>query len=293
MSEETNMTDISTCPACGKQDPNLAKVDTGLRMTLKHDGVTDIPDEVCSPCLKKLKKSASHGAQLRARQEAKGSQRTGLWQNRTYFVRHGRTFMRHGNYAEAAICYEKYLKILEIIFKTEKSKLEPKDFKDRPKEITILSSVLWDLMLIYDAHSKFKKKQMEAAEILSKFLRFSPLYSSVIRKAELEYKKGKNPQVFKQFLRLCDVQSSRCFIATAAFDSRIDPTVQTLCSFRDQVLKKNFWGRKFVYFYYRYSPSIAHYLDVKPFAKAPLRFLLQGVASLLKAIFNLPERRDS
>lgn len=290
---ETTADNISTCPSCGKQDPNLAKVDTGLKLTLKHDGVTDIPEEVCSPCLKKLKRSASHGAQLRAREEAKGQQKNDLWKNRTYLVRQGRTFMRHENYAEAAICYEKYLKILEIIYKVGKKELDPKLFKDRPKEITIISSILWDLILVYDAHPKFKQKQVDSAELLSKFLRFSPLYGNIIRKAELEIKKAKNPQAFKQLLRLCDVQASRCFIANAAFDSRMDPTVQTLCIFRDQVLKKNSWGRKLVSIYYRKSPSIARYLDVKPLAKAPTRLLLQGVAIFLKAIFNLPGRRDS
>lgn len=281
------------CPSCGQQDPNLIKVDTGLKLILKHDGINSTPDEVCASCFKKLKKSASQGAQLRAREEARDMQRNDLWKNRTYYVRNGRTFMRQEDYSDAAICYEKYLKVLEIIYQTPKKQLDPKLFKDRPKEITIICSVLWDLMLIYDAHIKFIDKHMETADMLARFLRFSPLNNTIIRRAELEFKKAKNPQVFRQFLKLCDVQSSRCFIATSAFETRLHPTVQTLCIFRDSILKKNFWGRKFVFFYYRYSPSIAHYLDHHPRLKAPIRGLLQRVATLLRFTFHLPDRRDS
>ncbi|MCJ8277961.1 MAG: hypothetical protein HRT44_04200 [Bdellovibrionales bacterium] len=293
MSEASSETEISTCPSCGKQDPNLTKLDTALKLTLKHDGVADIPEEACLACLKKFKKQSTHGAQLRARDEAKDNQKGDLWKNRTQLVRQARAFMRQGSYAEAAICYEKYFKILEIVYKTDRNGLDPKLFKDRPKEITIIASSLWDLLLIYDGHEKFSQKQMQAAEMLSKFLRFSPLYNSILRKAELEFKKAKNPAAIRLLLKLCDVQASRCFIATATFDSRMDPNVQILCNFRDRILKKNYWGRKFVYFYYRYSPSIAAHLDLNPVFKRPLRHLLRGVATLLKVIFRLPERRDS
>ena len=65
-----------------------------------------------------------------------------------------------------------------------------------------------------------------------------------------------------------------CFIATAAFGSPLAPHVTTLKKFRDRYLLNNHIGRKFVAFYYRYSPLaagfIAKYEPIKLITRACL-----------------------
>lgn len=53
------------------------------------------------------------------------------------------------------------------------------------------------------------------------------------------------------------VQVDRCFIATAAYGSFLDPHVETLRNFRDEVLLNSAPGREFVKYYYQYSPQLA------------------------------------
>ncbi len=297
MSDEVSEVEgLTTCQNCGANDPNLLNVDSGLKLSLSKSGMTEVPSNVCAKCLKELKKAASQGAQLQAKEEAQLKHKGALWKSRTQLVRQGRLLLQNGNYGEAAVCYEKYLKILKLVSSEggkKSEELKPQDFNSHPKEITIICSVLWDLMLIYDSHQKFAQKQMQTAELLSKFLRFSPVYNTIIRKAEKEYRKGRNTQAYKHLLKLCDAQASRCFVANAAFETRTDPTVRTLCLFRDHILKGSPRGRNFVAFYYKNSGVLVALLYQFPQLKPVARVVLQGVARLVKAIFPLPAKRDS
>lgn len=52
-----------------------------------------------------------------------------------------------------------------------------------------------------------------------------------------------------------------CFIATAAYGSKLQPCVVLLRQFRDNCLLVNGPGRAFVQFYYRHSPPLAHFIS--------------------------------
>jgi len=71
----------------------------------------------------------------------------------------------------------------------------------------------------------------------------------------------------------------RCFIATAAFGSHLDPEVRQLRHFRDDVMRASPTGSALVTLYYASAPPIARYISVHPTARAVVRALLTPVAA--------------
>jgi hypothetical protein len=71
-----------------------------------------------------------------------------------------------------------------------------------------------------------------------------------------------------------NLKSEGCFIATAAYGFYSAPQVQALRDFRDRYLLTNAPGRAFVAWYYHYGPRGAHFLNLHPWLKAPVRVAL-------------------
>lgn len=69
------------------------------------------------------------------------------------------------------------------------------------------------------------------------------------------------------------IQTS-CFIATAAYGTPMAKQVRILCRFRDKYLLTNAMGRKFVAFYYKYSPPIADYIAQRKWLRKVIRIVL-------------------
>ena len=71
-----------------------------------------------------------------------------------------------------------------------------------------------------------------------------------------------------------NLKGEGCFIATAAYGFYSAPQVQALRDFRDRYLLTNAPGRAFVAWYYRYGPRGAHFINVHPWLKGPVRLAL-------------------
>ena len=76
--------------------------------------------------------------------------------------------------------------------------------------------------------------------------------------------------------------SSRCFIATAAYGSYLDPHVEILRTFRNNYLLTNAAGRAFVSFYYQQSPPIADYISRHKIAKTMTRWMLTPIVFIIQ-----------
>jgi hypothetical protein len=71
-----------------------------------------------------------------------------------------------------------------------------------------------------------------------------------------------------------DYSTIKCFIATAAYGSALDPHVGALRQFRDQYLQRTALGRAFIHAYYRYSPPIAAVIAQHDWLRWLVRMLL-------------------
>ena len=97
-------------------------------------------------------------------------------------------------------------------------------------------------------------------------------------------------------------EDKNCFIATAAFGSKLDPHVQFLRNFRDEVVLKSTFRNAFIWLlelYYKFSPPIARKMKENPPLKNSIKYGLvypfvlctKGVALLLITIQRIKEMR--
>jgi hypothetical protein len=269
------------CPRCGTPTQELQNMDAGLVAKIRESGNQEqIPGQVCGNCFAQLAGSVARGSLLMVREKAKEQKKLMLWKSRVNLIKKARQSMQDKAYSESAVAYEKYIKVLEVVFEAKPGELSPEQFKDaaRTQELTIVASVYWDLLRIYDTSERYGERQALAAKKLSQFLRFTPIFPDILRKAEAFQKTAKNPGVIKSFLKMSAESKGRCFVATAAFEYN-SPEVELLQQFRDAYLLKSSAGKAFVFLYYKLSPPVARVLDKSPFLRPIVRFLLRQMLS--------------
>jgi hypothetical protein len=280
------MTDgsLKTCPNCGNQTEKIISVDTGMRLALSSTGMADkLPDRVCPRCYDTLSGKVSQGVKLRIEQETREKNKMMLWKSRVNLIKQARQLMSAKAYSEAAVAYEKYLRVLEIVYNVKKGELSPDVFSKskRSKEMTVVTSVYWDLFRIYDTSSRYGDRMQNAGKKLAEFLPFTPIFPDIAKKTEAFLKSSKNPQIVRNFMKQVKIGKGRCFIATAAFESPYALEVMQLRDFRDRYLKTHPPGRAFVRWYYRHSPAFAQKLDSAPRLKPAVRALLRLLCGII------------
>jgi len=274
------MSEQLTCPSCGNPTSHFRILSEGLLRKLENEGHTDIPPQVCQECYQKYAGSVAQGAVLMAEYKAREQKKLMMWKSRVSLIKKARALMKERAYADSAIAYEKYLKILESVYECKPNEITPEHLKNtaQTQELTVIASVYWDLMRIYDSSEKYGSRMEIAAKKLAEFLPLTPLYPDIVKKAEAFQKTAKKPAVVKSFLKAVAEKKKGCFIATSTFESPFAPEVIYLQKFRDRHLLGNKIGQGLIRVYYTVSPKIALWLDetprFKPIFRASLRLLI-------------------
>jgi hypothetical protein len=271
------------CPRCGAITTSLIDVDAERMTKISAATGESVPSQVCSKCMELLTGGTSQGSLLMMQEKNKEKRKLMLWKSRVSLIRKARFYMRDKMFSDAASTYEKYLKVLETVYDCGPGELNPEMFKDsaRTQELTVVASVYWDLIRIYDTNEKYLERMVLACDKLAMFLKLTPIYPDIMKKAEIFAATARNQSVIKDFLKKAEQARGRCFIATSAYQSAHHPIVLTLTAFRDNELQLRWWGKKFIWVYYKISPSIARWMDAYPFVKPFIRLVLFNLTKLI------------
>ncbi|MCX7674696.1 MAG: hypothetical protein N2Z70_02555 [Bdellovibrionaceae bacterium] len=261
------MSQTVTCPQCGQNASHLKTLSEGLIRKLEEAGHSGLPQQMCESCYQQYAGQVARGAVLMAEMKAREQKKMMIWKSRVGLLKKARALMKEKAFADAAIAYEKYLKVLETIYEVGNNELTPEHLKStaRTQEITVVASVYWDLLRIYDTSDRYTQRQEQVAKKLAEFLPFTPLLPDLVKKAQAFEKSAKKAHIIRNFLKQVTEKKSRCFVVTACISPHDHLTVLRWRAFRDHVLRQHLWGRRFIAWYYRHSPAWAAWLHEHPF----------------------------
>ena len=123
----------------------------------------------------------------------------------------------------------------------------------------------WHIEII----SQFENREIAKQEILS--------YVEKIQEIDPEYPTP-------------EIKTSGCYIATSVYGTYNCPQVWTLRRFRDDVLDKKCWGKRFIDVYYSVSPVLVKWFGKKIWIQKTWRKILDSIVKKLnsKGISDLP-----
>ncbi|MDZ4678237.1 MAG: CFI-box-CTERM domain-containing protein [Oligoflexia bacterium] len=284
-----------TCPSCNKPSPELLRLDADLKGRLKVDAGITPPDTACPNCYNDFTSKLQKASHKKSRRIAKEQQRLNLWRSRVHLIREAREQFAIKNFPAAVVAYEKYFRVLEIIYEVKPNEIQATHFNNsaRSKELVVIASAYWDLMRIYDQSPRFSNRLEQCAVKLSEFLPLTPIYGEILRKIEDYKKSAKNKDKFDLVAKMSTKGKRRCFIATAAFQDADAPTVVILSNFRDNILEQSPLGRKVTKLYYRMSPPVAEILDQSAILRNITRGALVSIAGHLDKKYSLKTKHPS
>lgn len=139
------------------------------------------------------------------------------------------------------------------------------DFSDKKKDASEENSLTKEFLdgLVNETTYLFVGASVDDTSIVQSFI--DPSTGTAAQKLQYTATPG-------EVIGLLD--KHKCFVATAAFGSPMNEHVQNLRNFRDQFLLKNYFGKRFVRFYYLNSTSWARYIDDHPALKPLVRGVL-------------------
>jgi hypothetical protein len=277
------------CPSCKNDVPELVSLDEATRGELSEFLGGEAPLALCQNCYSTYSKKLKSQVDKEARRAAKEANRLSLWRRRVDIIRDARDRFADRDFGAAVVSYEKYLRIIEMIYDVKPNHLKVDFFNNpaRAKEMVLLASTYWDLVRIYDQSDRFSKRFQECADKLIEFLPLTPLYSEIVRRLAEYRKTAKHKDTFNKIYNKVQKKKKRCFIATAAFEYESTPTVEALCKFRDEILIRNSAGRAFTSAYYFFSPAVAEVLDRSPRLRKMTRVALTTITKKIDKKYNL------
>ncbi len=283
----SNLEAESGCPQCGVSTTLLHPIEEGLRLRLEKEGTPILFAAVCTSCFKILSKKLSSATLMQAERTIQSNHKKNLWQHRLALIKQAHVFIGRKEHSEAAVCFEKYFKILQLVYEKDFTELDATMFGDNPKEVTVMCSSLWALVEIYDLHAQYKERQEACAKKVGELMPYTNLFANLAKNAAIKARQGNNPAAYRKLLQAANIKTGNCFIASIAFEDRNDPTLVILRQFRSQVLIRTSAGKNCVRAYYRYSPALANRLQHFSAVKLILRRVLPVLAQILKYLFKL------
>lgn len=105
---------------------------------------------------------------------------------------------------------------------------------------------------------------------------------------QLKYKDAKDKLNSSDYILLNDSKSKNCYIASAVYKDIEHPNVNSLRTYRDEVLSKSNLGKLFINKYYKYAPKLVKHLS----GKSILNKIIKPILDILVKIIEHKNKRN-